>query len=70
MELWPPADPMLDLAGVGNALLGGITDVIFIREGLVDADVNAFVDGGRNKKSCQTFRNKTADRILEVVPVI
>jgi hypothetical protein len=26
------------------------TDVVFIREGLVDADVNVFVDGGRNKK--------------------
>ena len=26
------------------------TDVVFIREGLVDADVNLFVDGGRNKK--------------------
>ena len=24
---------------------------------LLMADINVFVDGGRNKKSCQTFRN-------------
>jgi hypothetical protein len=50
-----PHDRMLDLDGVGNALLGGITDVVFIREGLVDADVNVFVDSSRNKKAAELF---------------
>ena len=43
------------MAGVGNALLGGITDVVFIREGLVDANVNVFVDSSRNKKAAELF---------------